>query len=203
MAKRKATHLSFRRPWLLAGGLAVIAVVYVAGAQALGWWPHLRSTGNKVGGNSPAQTTSTAPTAQSNYNGGSERPTTTNSNTAANGANNTVTDNNGSSPTTTPSSSWSKSADGSSIVVYTPAANGLLTSGDSVSGTSTQPSVSFRLVDNLSGVIAEGKLTVVNGKFSGTFSFSTKATGGQVDIFNQAADGTESNNVAIPVRFGP
>lgn len=184
--------------WLI-GSLVVIIVLYFAAAKTFTFWPFHSSTPTHDA--SPAQTTSTAPTAQSNFNSGSARPTDTNSNTAANGANNTVTDTNGNVSSTPPSSRWSKSADGSSIVVYTPAANNLLSNGDTLSGTSTQPSVSFRLVDNVSGVIAEGKLTVVNGKFSGTFNFSTKATQGQVEIFNQAPDGTESNNVAVPVRF--
>ena len=142
-----------------------------------------------------AHTTSTLPTAQSDYTGGSPRSTQT-----TDIAPGTVADNQGQVSTTPPSTQWSTSPNGA-ITVYSPVQNSVLHSGDTLSGAATGDRVSFRLIDNVSGVISQGSLSVVNGKFSGTFNFSTKATEGRVDVFNQAADGTESNNVSVQVKL--
>lgn len=177
--------------------LILFVLLYLGSARMFHAWPFERATFNP----STATTPSKSATAQSDFNGGDKRSTDTNTNTAANGADNTLTDNNGAVSSTPQSSQWSKSTDGSSIIVYGPAANSNLSDGAVLSGAATGSRVSFRLVDNLSGVIANGSISVVNGKFSGTLHFSTQATEGQIVVFDQAPDGTESNNTTIPVRF--
>ena len=142
-----------------------------------------------------AKTTSTAPTAQSDYKNGSPRSTATNT-----GDKGTVIDNNGSIPATPPQGQWSHS-ENDAIIVYDPAANSQIKPGQYITGTSTFDKVAFRIIDNISGVIASGSLKVVDGKFAGTLNFDTKATEGRIDIFNQQQDGTESDNVYIVVRF--
>jgi hypothetical protein len=143
-----------------------------------------------------ARTTSKQPTAQSTFTGGEPRSTTT-----ATKDEGIVTDTKGSkADTATPESSWTKSSSGN-VVVYSPAQNSVLKSGETLSGSATASRVSFRLIDNVSGVISQGSISVVNGKFSGTFDFDSKATEGRVDVFTVAPDGTESNNVSIPVKF--
>ena len=191
------TRSGISRVHLVVAAVLVVAILYLVSARIFHLQPFLTNTTDKPASN--AQTTSKVPSAQSNFTGGN--PRTPGASNDAGDSGNTVTDNNGNVSTTPPSSQWSKSKDGTSIVVYTPTANGTLASGDTLSGTSTGTSVSFRLVDNVSGVISQGKLAVVSGKFSGTFNFSTSATEGQVDVFNQASDQTESNNVTIPVSF--
>lgn len=143
----------------------------------------------------PAQTTSKEPSAQSTFSNGQPRSTTTTNKTEG-----IVTDKHGTIPSTPDESLWSKSANGS-LVVYSPTQNTTLTSGQSISGSSTSNRVSFRLMDNITGVISQGSISVVNGKFSGTFNFSSKATEGRVDFFTATPDGVESNNVSIPVRL--
>lgn len=146
---------------------------------------------------SNAQTTSMQPSAQNTFSSGGPRKEATQSDLNEG----TVTDNNGVITNTPAENTWSKSPDGSSIIVYTPAQNQVLLSGQTISGSATVSRVNFRLIDNLSGVIAQGSIDVTNGKFSGTFNFSTAASEGRVDVYTANAEGVESNNVAIPVRF--
>lgn len=141
-----------------------------------------------------AKTTSTTQTAQEDYTDGNERPV--NNNPKDEG---TVTDTGGTA-TNTPQSEWTVSADGS-ITAYAPAKNSILKSGDLLSGASSYGSVSFRLIDDVSGVIADGVLKTKDGKFSGTFNFSTSAATGRIDLFYANPDGTEKSNVEIPIRF--
>lgn len=144
---------------------------------------------------STAKTTSTAETAQPDFTDGDEReikePTTK--------SEAVVTDTKGTAAAT-PESQWSKSANGN-ITVYSPAKNTPIKNGSTISGAATASTVSFRLIDNVSGVVSQGQLQVVNGKFSGTLSFSSTATQGRLDIFNTKADGSEINVVEIPVRI--
>lgn len=113
----------------------------------------------------------------------------------------TITDNNGQTTDVTPSDSWSYSKN-KSLVVHSPTAQQVLKSGSLLEGSSTSNKISFRLIDNVSGVIAQGDLNVIDGKFSGKFLFSTSANEGRVDIFTINPDGTESNNISIDVRLG-
>ncbi len=141
-------------------------------------------------------TTSKAPSAQSDFSQGSDRtPTAASSNEGS------ISDNRGSIPSTPPEDQWTVSPSGV-ITVYSPAKDSVLKNGQSLTGKSTAPKVSFRLVDNVSGVIASGTIDVVNGQFSGTFNFSTTASQGRIDVFTAAADGVESNNIRIPISFG-
>jgi len=144
-----------------------------------------------------AKTTSTQPTAQSDYTGGSPKGQSTPTTQSPEA---TVTDNNGVVSSTPPSSQWTTSPNGV-ITVYSPAQNSVLKSGDTLSGASSASRIYFRLIDNVSGVIAQGSISVVNGKFSGKFNFSTTATQGRVDVFEQNANGVESSNVSVSVRF--
>ena len=87
------------------------------------------------------------------------------------------------------------------ITVFSPASNAVFTSGSSLVGKSTASKVSYRLIDDVSGVTATGELGVVSGNFSGKFSFVTKATKGRLDVFQTGAGGVEKSIIEIPVRF--
>lgn len=175
--------------------LGVLALVIVLTLTVLSLTGKIHFFGGEDSSKNTAQTTSKVPSAQSDFSGGSERSTATTNKTEG-----IVEDTQGNSTVDTSSEQWTKSQDGS-LVVYAPYSSKLLASGDILSGVSNGSRVSYRLIDNISGQIAQGSLQVVNGRFSGVFEFSTKATEGQVDVFNQASDGTETNNVSIPVRF--
>jgi cytoskeletal protein RodZ len=142
-----------------------------------------------------AQTTSTAETAQSSFTGGDDRQPNRSQKQEG-----TATDQSGAIQAIPPENQWSKSNDGV-ISVYSPTKNQIVQNGQIVSGASTTSTVSFRLIDDVSGVIIQGSLNVVEGRFSGSLNFNTAGTNGRLDIFNSATDGTESSNIEIPVRF--
>lgn len=142
-----------------------------------------------------AKTTSTAPTAQANFNGGDNRqPSSTNSNEGI------VTDTGGNIPKQPPQNESLTSSD-RAITVYSPLKNSIVKNGGQISGSSSQPRVAFRLIDDVSGVIVQGTLAVVNGKFSGTFNFSTTGTNGRFDVFYVKDNGIETSSVEVPIRF--
>lgn len=150
---------------------------------------------NPQAASQPNKTTSTAPSAQEDFQGGGDRsPVQTTPKEA------TATDNNGSIGSIPPESQWTTATSGA-ITVYNPAKDSLFSSGQALTGKATSDKVSFRLVDTTSGVIASGDIRVIDGKFSTTFSFTTSAEAGRIDIFTANADGVESNNIKIPVRF--
>lgn len=112
-----------------------------------------------------------------------------------------VTDNNGNVGSIPPESQWTTSQTGV-ITLYAPAKNSVVKKGNTISGKSTASAVSYRLIDDVTGVIAQGQLTVSNGQFSGTFDFNTTASEGRLDLFTTYSDdGTESNNIEVPIRF--
>lgn len=143
------------------------------------------------------RTTSTAPSAQENFTEGGDRPIATSPENKGNAA---VADNQGQIATTPDKSLWSTSKTGE-ITVYTPSKNILLVNGDVIAGESTLNIVYYRIIDEVSGMIAQGQLGVVNGKFSGAISFSTTATNGRIDIYGANDSGKELGNVEVPVRF--
>jgi hypothetical protein len=145
-----------------------------------------------------AQTTSDQPTAQSDYNDGNFREPGSSESEDKGSA--TVNDNNGNIDGNTDTSKPTVSSTGE-ITLYTPKANSTISSGQEISGLSSLPSVSFRIIDDVSGVIASGSIKVVNGKFSGKLSFNTSAKTGRIDIYATRNDGVEYSNIEVPVSF--
>lgn len=145
-----------------------------------------------------AQTTSTTPTAQADFTNGDDRqPGNTDKENQGSAV---VSDNNGEISENVDKSQPVSSNTGE-ITVYSPVANTVITSGQSISGSSTLPRVTYRLVDDVTGMIAMGSLNVVNGKFSGTITFSTSAKSGKIDIFATREDQSEYSKVEIPINF--
>lgn len=144
------------------------------------------------------QTTSTTKTAQSDFTSGGERqPGNTQSENKGSGG---IIDTNGTMPSSVDTSSPTISKSGE-ITLYSPKQNSLLTSDLEVSGISTLNEVSYRLIDDVSGVINMGKLNVVDGKFGGKLTFQTNAKEGRLDFYGSRSDGAEFGNIEIAVRF--
>lgn len=95
----------------------------------------------------------------------------------------------------------SSSSESGKITVYQPSPNQLLTSGTVISGASSYSEISYRIIDDNIGVVGQGSLKVVNGKFSGTFSFSSSGQEGRLDVFRALEDGREIDIIEIPVRY--
>jgi hypothetical protein len=170
--------------------VVILFLVVLCGSLGYLYWKNQQTN---VSDNT--ETTSRQPSAQSTFTGaGKKEIVQSNSNEGV------VTDTGGTISTLPPSSDWSSSTSGV-ITVYSPAKNSLLSSGQTLSGKSSAGRVSFRLMDSISGVIAQGSISVVNDKFSGTFSFATSAKDGRLDLFTTDSNGVESNGVEIPVRF--
>lgn len=186
-----------RKKLLIVAGVFVVLISIFLILETTGVTHIFSSVNNQINGknNEDAKTTSKEPSAQSDFtNGGKREVTQTNKNEGI------VTDTKGNIPTTPPKVEWLSSADGV-ISVYSPTKNSILASGQSITGESTSKTISFRLIDNVSGVIAQGTISGVNGKFSGIFDFQTSATEGRLDVFISNSNGVESSNVEIPVRF--
>lgn len=109
-----------------------------------------------------------------------------------------ATDNRGSDvkPTTDSVSSAS-----GQITLYTPQAGSTLSSGGTISGSAKISAVQYRLVDDSVGVLAQGELKVVNGKYSGTVQFKPRASTGQLDIFSYNQSGAEVNSISISLKL--
>lgn len=183
--KIKRTQLVSKRKMLL---IFAISLIVVLGVFVCVW-----RKGQSV--NNGVETTSKELSAQSSFTNGGKRTVVQSDKNEG-----VVTDTGGNISSLPPSSDWSSSY-GGAITVYSPVKNSILSTGQTMSGVSTADRVSFRIIDSVSGVIAQGSLGVVNKKFSGSFSFETTAKEGRLDVFTVSSDGVESNIIEIPVRF--
>lgn len=141
------------------------------------------------------ETTSSAETAQSNYTDGNIREPGNTLNESKGSATliaNPVQSDNHSNPIV------SKTGD---ITLYSPKSNAIVGSEFSISGSSNLSMVSYRVIDDISGVIGSGELTVTNGKFGGMINLQTNASSGRLDFFGTRQDGTEFSNLEVAVRF--
>lgn len=189
--KKKPSHLKRNILLAVAGLLVVAGILFVLEKKDVTNFIGAKNTAITE----DAKTTSTAPTAQDDFTDGGSRDVNQGDDNEG-----TVQDTSGTVPSVPPQDQWTVSAD-QKITAYTPSKNAIIKKGDSISGASTLPKINFRLIDDASGVIAQGTLTVEKGKFSGTFDFTTTGSNGRLDLFTANADGVESSVVEIPVRF--
>lgn len=100
-----------------------------------------------------------------------------------------------------PSSEWTSSSSGD-ITLQQPTNGSTIQSGDTISGLADTSTVSFILKDNSVGVIAQGSLNVVNGKFSGTLEFTPHANSGSLEVYYpNPSTGAEEDIINITVNF--
>lgn len=146
---------------------------------------------------------STGPQPQPNHSASSRVSAgQTHQSTGSNGTNTgSINSTNGQASTTTSPSQWVTSKSGV-ITVKQPTANATLTSGSQLVGTAQANQIHFRLIDNQTGVIAQGVLNVVNGKFSGNLNFTNQSSTGQLDVFTTTPQLVEENEIQIGVNFG-
>lgn len=105
------------------------------------------------------------------------------------------------SETIPPSSEWTSSSNGD-ITLQLPSANSTIQSGSDIAGLANVPNVGFILTDNSVGLIAQGTLSVVNGKFSGTLQFTPHSSSGTLQIYYpNPQTGGEEDIVNISVNF--
>jgi cytoskeletal protein RodZ len=173
--------------------ITVVVVALVVGGGLL-WWFRYRIPTTRIvtqAGNIPKST----PTSSASTPPPKKQPTDNAGRNISGG-----TDTNGQTSTNTNSSQWITSKSGN-ITVEQPIANATMQSGSVLSGTTKISTVHFRLIDNAVGVISEGTLSVVNGKFSGDLNFKPHSSAGQLDVFSTDANGVEINEIQIAVKF--
>ena len=81
-----------------------------------------------------------------------------------------------------PSSAWVSSASGV-ITLQQPSPNTSIANGDTISGTASVQNVTFILKDDSVGLIDQGTLNVVNGKFSGLMEFQAHSSSGTLEVY--------------------
>lgn len=159
-------------------------------------WGHSNSKESQEDKN--AKTTSSVPTAQEDYSSGDERQP--GNDQSENKGSSIIKDTGGNIPSDTETNQSISSSTGE-ITIYTPIKDSLIKKGQTIAGTSTLPKITYRILDNVTGMIAMGDLTVINGKFSGTIDFNTSSKDGRIDVFATRPDGSEYSNVEIPIIF--
>lgn len=172
----------------------VLLLLIVAGAVY--WWHFVRTPATKVITKAGNFTSSNTPANSANNPTPKKEPTNNNAQRTIGGP----TDTNGQATANTNSSQWITSTSGN-ITVEQPLANATIQSGTTLSGTAKVSTVNYRVIDNTVGVISEGTLSVVNGKFSGNLNFTPHSSGGRLDVFSTAPNGAELNEIEIAVNF--
>lgn len=93
-------------------------------------------------------------------------------------------------------------SDSGLITLETPTSNGSLQSGDRLQGTSERTNLHYRITDWESGVIAQGKLTVRDGRFSSSVNIDPVGRRGSVEVFTRDPQTLrEDNHVDIEVEL--
>ena len=175
--------------------LLFVAVLVVLALGAI-YYFHIQ-TNNQVSKQPPPKATIKQLPAQSSTNGQTSQPA--GSSTAIQG---TATDNAGKSPSAinTSSNQWVQSQSGV-ITLQQPISNETVAPGFVLNGLASVNSVSYTLIDSQIGVISQGIISVVSGKFSATVGFKSTSTTGRLDVYSTDPNGKEINEVQIPVNF--
>jgi cytoskeletal protein RodZ len=185
MPRKKKKQQSYKKPFLM-----VLVLIVLIGGGLYVWHDHTKSlsavpTKAIVVGtpSKPIQQHQSQPSSTATTQGG-------------------VVDQNGKTTDTLPASSdWISSANGD-ITVQQPTTNTTIQSGAILSGLANVSNVAFNLTDNSVGLIAQGTLAVVNGKFSGTLQFTPHAGTGTLQVYYpDPGTGAEQDVININVNF--
>jgi len=171
-----------------------LLVIVVAVGTVLLWVRHHDKKNLNLAANNSSQTPVKGATSKPTP----HQATTTNNPTGQGG----VVDKNGqTSGSLPPSSQWVSSTSGN-ITLQQPSPNTTVKSGDTLSGLAKVSSVQFILTDSSVGLIAQGNLSVVNGKFSGTLQFTPHAGSGKLEVYYpNPANGAEEDIITIDVNL--
>ncbi len=180
---------------LLLGGVVVVIAAAI-GALIYAW---ANNTPSSTVSNNAAQSTS-----KNTVKGTPSQPTphqlpASNTNLATPGG---ATDQKGQTTSSIPpSSDWAYSNNGD-ITLQQPYTNETVKSGDTLSGLAKVSTVGFILTDNSVGQIAQGSLSVVNGKFSGILHFTPHSNSGKLQVYYpNPSNGAEEDLINIDVNF--
>jgi hypothetical protein len=172
--------------------VSVVVLLVIVFVFYMFWRNNKSSTSIATAGQSSQQTVKGSPSTPTQH-----QPTT-NNNSIQGG----VIDHNGEvSDSLPPSSQWVSSSSGN-ITLQEPLTNTTLKSGDTLSGIAKVSTVQFILTDNSVGLVAQGNLSVVNGKFSGVLQFIPHSSSGKLEIYYpNPINGAEEDIIDIDVNF--
>ena len=190
MYKKSKKPLPFKKKLLFAGLIAILAIC--AGGLYVHF--HDRNTANLI--NTKAGKTVQGAVSQPTPH--QQLPTNTSTSQSGGG----VVDNSGQVTNSLPDSSLWVSSNSGNITLQQPSPNTVVKSGDTLSGLAKVKTVQFILTDSSVGLISQGSLGVVNGKFSGTLQFTPHSNSGKLEIYYPNPDnGAEEDIVEINVNF--
>lgn len=173
--------------------VGIVVVLLIAGGLYLHF--HNRNPKNLV--NSKGSNTVTGSTSKP-----TQHQEPTNGSSSISGQSGGATDNNGQSTQSLPPSSQWVSSNSGNITLQLPSPNATIKTGDSLTGLAKVSTVQFVLTDNSVGMIAQGNLKVVNGKFSGTLQFNPHSSNGKLEVYYpNPTNGAEQDIVEINVNF--
>lgn len=144
-----------------------------------------------------AHTTSTLPSAQENFTNATKRNVLQNDTTKNNVS---VLDNKGAVQSTPQTPQWTVSKSGQ-ITIYEPVNGQIISNNSLITGETTLPVVNYRILDDVSGMISQGQLSVVGGKFSASVNLSTNGAKGSIELYGADNSGKEFSNIRVPIRF--
>ncbi len=100
-----------------------------------------------------------------------------------------------------PSSDWATSSSGA-ITLQEPTVNTVLSNGDTITGLANVSNISFILSNSSVGLIDQGNLSVVNGRFTGKLDFTSTSKLGTLQVYYpNPTNGAEEDMVEIDVSF--
>jgi cytoskeletal protein RodZ len=176
--------------------LSFVGVLLVS-AIILGAYIYSKNRTPIVANENSTQTTSTQATAQNDFSEGGNREAKTGEDKSQSSIN--VEDTLGNDAGVAHSDSiTSKTGE---ITVYSPREGDSVTNELTLSGESSLKFVNYRLINNESGLVASGRLDVVNGKFSAKLKITPEAQQGRLDIFGSRNDLSEFSNISIGLYF--
>jgi len=109
-------------------------------------------------------------------------------------------DTNGNDRSSSSPSKWTGSQDGK-ILLKQPAQSQLVGNSFSIIGIAYSDNLNFRVIDESSGVLGQGRLNIVNNNFSSSIQLEPKSKNGRLDVFSVRDDGTENSEIQIELVF--
>ena len=113
-----------------------------------------------------------------------------------------VIDNNGNTTgSIPPASEWFASSNGN-ITLQQPVSNSTIQSGVTISGLANVDQIGYVLTDSSVGLISQGTLSVVGGKFSGNLTFVAHSNTGTLQVFYpNPVNGAEEDLIDININL--
>jgi hypothetical protein len=193
MVKTRKKQVNFKN-WVT---VIVIIALLVIGSVFVYKWNHTDTASTKPVVKGTPSTAASAPTSTS-----TPAPSSSATATDPTGQGGVVDNNGQTTGTIPPPSEWTSSTSGD-ITLQQPTNNSTVKSGNTISGLANTSTVSFILKDTSVGVIGQGSLNVVNGKFSGTLQFTPHANTGSLEVYYpNPSSGAEEDIINITVNYG-